>query len=88
MAESLQDRLKRLIYRSSYTGMKETDLLLGRFAKAYLPEFDAGQLDRYEVLLATNEDPQIYAWAIGRDAVPQEYNTDVMLLLKAFKLTP
>lgn len=88
MAESLQDRRKRLIYRSSYTGMKETDLLLGRFAKAYLPEFDAGQLDRYEALLATNEDPQIYAWAIGRDTVPPEFNTDVMLLLKAFKLTP
>ena len=88
MAESLQDRRKRLIYRSSYTGMKETDLLLGRFAKVHVPEFDDGQLDRYEALLATNEDPQIYAWAIGRDAVPPEHNTDVMLLLKAFKLTP
>ena len=50
-------------------------------------DFDDGQLDRYEALLATNEDPQIYAWAIGRDPVPMEYNTDVMALLKAFKLT-
>lgn len=88
MTESLQDRRKRLIYRSCYTGMKETDILLGRFAKVYVPDFDDGQLDRYEALLATNEDPQIYAWAIGRDPVPTEHNTDVMALLKAFKLTP
>jgi len=86
MAESLDDRRKRLIYRSAYTGMKETDILLGRFAKAHVPGFDGGQLDRYEALLATNEDPQIYAWAIGRDPVPADYETDVMALLKAFRL--
>ncbi|MGB1528083.1 MAG: succinate dehydrogenase assembly factor 2, partial [Candidatus Puniceispirillaceae bacterium] len=33
-----QVRVKRLIYRSSYTGMKETDLLLGQFAARHLPE--------------------------------------------------
>lgn len=88
MPESMQNRRKRLIYRSAYTGMKETDILLGRFARAHLPSFDDGQLDRYEALLATNEDPQIYAWAIGRDAVPPEYDTDIMALLKAFKLSP
>ena len=38
MAESLQDRRKRLIYRSSYTGMKETDLLLGRFVTPKVQE--------------------------------------------------
>ena len=27
-------RLRRLVYQSSYTGMKETDLLLGRFASS------------------------------------------------------
>ncbi len=86
MQESIEIRRKRLIHRSRYTGMKETDLLLGGFAARHLPDFDAAQLDAYEALLETNEDPQIYAWAIGRDPVPPEHDTSVMKLLQAFKL--
>jgi len=86
MPESIEIRRKRLIHRSRYTGMKETDLLLGSFAARYLPDFDVAQLDAYEALLETNEDPQIYAWAIGRDPVPPEHDTPVMKLLQAFKL--
>lgn len=86
MSEPIDIRRKRLIHRSRYTGMKETDLLLGAFASRHVPEFDAAQLDQYEALLATNEDPRIYAWAIGRDPVPAEFDTPVMRLLQAFRL--
>ena len=37
MAETKEMMMRRLVYRASYTGMKETDLLLGQFAKAHLP---------------------------------------------------
>lgn len=84
MSEPIEIRRKRLIHRSLYTGMKETDLLLGGFARAYLPDFDAAMLDQYEALLDTNEDPQIYAWAIGREPVPAEFDTPVMQLLKSY----
>jgi len=84
--EPIEIRRKRLIHRSKYTGMKETDLLLGSFAARHLPEFDATMLDQYEALLAENSDPQVYAWAIGREAVPAEFDTPVMHLLKAYKL--
>ncbi|MGG2362470.1 succinate dehydrogenase assembly factor 2, partial [Salmonella enterica] len=43
----LEARRKRLIYRSLYTGMKETDLLLGAFARAHLPGFGSDELDQY-----------------------------------------
>lgn len=82
----LEARRKRLIYRSLYTGMKETDLLLGAFARTHLPAFGAEELDQYEHLLDTQEDPLIYAWAIGRDPVPAEYDTPVMKLLQQFKI--
>lgn len=82
----LEARRKRLIYRSLYTGMKETDLLLGAFARAHLPGFGSDELDQYEHLLDTQEDPLIYAWAIGRDPVPPEYDTPVMKLLQQFKI--
>ena len=45
-----QDRLKRLIYRSCYTGTKELDLVLGGFARGRLAGLSPVQLDRYEAL--------------------------------------
>lgn len=86
MTEDIATRRKRLLHRSRYTGIKETDILLGAFAEAYLPGFDAGQLDRYEALLEVGSDPVIYGWAIGAMPVPPEHENDVMALLKAFKL--
>ncbi len=82
-AEPIDSRRKRLIHRSLYTGMKETDLLLGAFARAHVLGFDVPQLDRYEQLL-TEPDPQIYAWAIEQTPVPMEHDTDVMKLLRHF----
>ena len=85
-AEPLDARRKRLIYRSLYTGMKEADLLLGQFARAHVPHFTDAELDQYEHLLDVNEDPRVYAWAIGREPVPAEFDTPVMKLLQNFRL--
>lgn len=85
--ETSEARRRRLIYRSRYTGMKETDLLLGPFAVRHVPGFSLEQLDRYERLLA-EPDPDIFDWAIGRQAVPPEHDNDVMVLLINFKNTP
>jgi antitoxin CptB len=85
MSETLEARRRRLIYRSRYTGMKETDLLLGPFATQHVPGFSAEQLDRYERLLH-EPDPDIFDWATGRQAVPGEHDNDVMALLKHFNI--
>jgi len=82
-AEPLEIRRKRLTHRSLYTGMKETDLLLGAFARAELAAFDSRQLDLYEALLE-EPDPAIFAWAIGQDALPPEHDNDVMESLRHF----
>lgn len=84
--ETVDTRRKRLIHRSLYTGMKETDILLGRFARAHVPHFTPAELDQYERLLDVNEDPLVYAWAIGREAVPPAFDTPVIKLLKNFKI--
>jgi antitoxin CptB len=86
MTEPLEIRRKRLIHRSVYTGMKETDILLGAFARTYVPGFDQGQLDSYENLLGAG-DPVILDWALGRETPPAEYTSDVLDLLLNFKLT-
>lgn len=87
MSETTEERRRRLIYRSLYTGMRETDLLLGPFATRHVPEFSTDQLDRYERLLAA-ADPDIFDWATGRQPIPPAHDHDVMRLLRNFKTTP
>ena len=86
MDETRAIRLKRLIYQASYTGMKETDLLLGHFAAAHLGTLNDQGLDDFEALLDAGDD-RIYAWVMGNDRVPHAYNTPVFALIKSFKVS-
>ena len=84
MSETLDARRKRLKYRSSYTGTKETDVMLGGFANRHLADLDEAQLDRYEHLLEI-DDPRLYKWITGREPAPEEYDTDVLRMIQNFK---
>lgn len=86
MSAELSERRKRLLYRSSYTGTKETDLLLGAFARRHLANLTETQLDTYETLLEI-EDPRLYKWISGMEEAPSEYQTDVLTLIRDFKFT-
>ena len=85
MTEDIHIRRKKLRYRSRYTGMKETDLLLGGFAERYLAAFDDAQLDQYEAILGAG-DGRILDWIMAKEAVPPVYNGTVMDLLLNFKI--
>jgi succinate dehydrogenase flavin-adding protein (antitoxin of CptAB toxin-antitoxin module) len=80
----LSNRVRRLIYQASYTGMKETDLLLGHFAKMHLPHLNESDLTDFENLLEAG-DPAIYAWVMGNAPLPEAYDTPVFHLIKEFK---
>ena len=80
----MSDRARRLFYQASYTGMKETDLLLGHFAKTHLADLCDADLTDFENLLAVG-DHWIYAWVMGNAALPQAYDTPVFQLIKKFK---
>lgn len=86
MAAVLDARRKRLYYRSAYTGTKETDVLLGAFAERHLGELDEQQVADYEKLLEI-EDPRLYKWVTAQEEPPAEYDTPVLRLIQAFKLT-
>jgi len=79
-----EKRLERLRFRSWHRGTREMDLLLGSFADAYLHAFTPEQVDKYEALLEHN-DPDLYNWIIGREAVPVEHNNDVVQKLCAHR---
>ena len=81
----LNDRKKKLKYRSFYTGTKETDLILGNFAEKYIDTLNIEQLDEYEELLKI-EDPRLYKWITGMEAPPEGFQTTVLELIKDFNL--
>jgi antitoxin CptB len=68
-ADDATVRLKRLHLRSWRRGIREMDLILGRFADAALEDLDADELDRYESLLEEN-DQDLYKWVNGSVATP------------------
>ena len=47
---------KRLIYRSNYRGTKEMDILLSKFVKKHIDEFDEIQLNDLEKFLDFEDD--------------------------------
>jgi antitoxin CptB len=83
MGEALETRRKRLLYLSWRRGMRETDLLLGRFADRHLRALSEDQLARYETLLET-EDGLLLDWITRRVPPPAEQETDVLRLLIDF----
>ena len=72
MAEDIEIRRKRLLHRSLYTGMKEVDILLGSFARRHLPTFTEVELDQYETLLESYDDPQRQADRRARQALDRQ----------------
>ena len=83
MTDDHTTRIKRLIYRSAYTGTKETDLLLGAFARDVLPGMAAAELDAYEELLDAG-DPLIWAWASGQEKPPANMDNPALNALIAW----
>lgn len=69
MIESREHRLKRLSMRSWRRGMKEMDIILGKFSDARLAELGDDALDAYESLLAEN-DQDLYKWVGGAAPTP------------------
>ncbi len=80
----MDDRRKKLRFRSWHRGMKEVDLILGRFADVHLPKMSNEELDQFEDLLACN-DQSLYEWFNGKSSLPQKYDNDIMRLLMNFE---
>ena len=77
LKETRDNRIRRLIYRSSYTGTKETDKILGAFSRDVLPLLSDNELDLYEELLDFG-DPAIWSWASQQSEVPANINNSVL----------
>lgn len=82
-SEGLDERRRRLLFRSWHRGIREADLVLGRFADAHIANLTDADLDEYERLLDV-PDHDLYTWVTEEVSVPSEYETALFRRLRAF----
>ena len=82
-SEGLDARRRRLLFRSWHRGIREMDLVLGRFADAHITQLSEAELDDYERLLEIPDQP-FFAWVSSAEAVPVEHDTAMFRRLRDF----
>jgi len=65
----LDDRRKRLIYRATHRGMKESDAIVGGYFSAVVAEIPEGRMAEAEALLEET-DADLMDWVMGRQPIP------------------
>jgi antitoxin CptB len=70
MNDELEMRRRRAAYRASHRGTKEMDLILGRFANAYLEGLGVEKMAGFERFIAL-PDPVLSQW-FSQDAAPPD----------------
>jgi len=70
-------RRKKLLYQSQHCGMKENDILLGRFAGKNLHSMSDEDLPLFEAIM-TESDLDLYNWITGREPLPARMQQSVM----------
>ncbi len=76
--------IKKLIYRSKYTGTRETDILLGKFAENYLYKLSDDNLLSYEKLLQSG-DPRIWRLSIDVEKTKSDKEEFIINLIKEYE---
>jgi len=84
-SEGLDVRRRRLLFRAWRRGVREMDLIVGRFADAHIDTFDDAGLDEFERLIEA-PNAALYAWVVGAETAPANYDTAVLAKLKAFHM--
>jgi antitoxin CptB len=79
----LDPRRKKLLFRAWHRGMREMDILIGKYAEHALASMSDAELDVFEDLIEA-QDNDLLAWVTGREPLPARYDTAVYRALKAF----
>jgi len=84
-SEGLDDRRKRLLFRCWHRGIREMDLILGRFADAEIAGLGDDELGQLEQLIEV-PDPDLYAALTGNAALAPEFHNGLFGRIKAFRV--
>ena len=79
----LDTRRGKLLFRCWHRGMREMDLIMGRFADAAIEQLTSDELAEFEHLLEV-PDRELLGWIIGEADVPPDYDTALFRRLRDF----
>jgi antitoxin CptB len=79
----LDERRKRILFRAWRRGIREMDLILGRFADAEIGAMSNGDLAEFERLIEV-PDRDLYLWISGEVEAPANYDTPLFQRVKIF----
>ena len=82
--ENRSNFIKKLIYRSKYTGTRETDILLSDFAENYINNLNDDELLAYQKLLDSG-DPRIWRLSIDIETTNSEKEKLIIKMIKKYK---
>lgn len=83
-SEGLDARRRRLLFRCWHRGIREMDLVLGRFADEHLASLSDVELTELEGWLDI-PDQQMFAWVNGMEPAPPEIETGLFRRLRDFR---
>ena len=86
-SEGLDPRRRKLLFMCWHRGIREMDLIMGRFADeniAQLSEDEVAELER----LAEQPDQNLLGWFTGEFVTPAEFDTPLFRKIRAFNMRP
>ncbi len=82
-SDGLDPRRRRLLFLSWHRGIREMDLIMGRFANDEIEQLAGRELDDFERLTQL-PDQELLAWVTGERETPAEYDTVVFRRMRDF----
>jgi antitoxin CptB len=79
----LDPRRRRNLFRAWHRGIREMDLIMGRFADAEIGTMSEEDLAEFERLIEV-PDRDLYGWIAGEAEIPPNYDTALFRRLKSF----
>lgn len=82
--DALDTRRKRALFRAWHRGIREMDLVMGRFADREIAALDESDLDEFERLM-DEPDQEVLGWVLGRTEPPPDRDTPLLARLREFR---
>lgn len=79
----LDVRRRRTLFRAWHRGIREMDLIMGRFADAEIGTMTEQDLAEFERLIEV-PDRDLFRWITGELETPENYDTGLFRRLKSF----